>query len=88
MRFVLLPFIASWQSRQGARFKRHPLSRALSLSHTALPSPFIPLPIPWPPLYGLADHNCTACTAQEIAFFDVETVGDLTSRLGSDCQQV
>ncbi|EPS69404.1 hypothetical protein M569_05359, partial [Genlisea aurea] len=25
---------------------------------------------------------------QDIAFFDTETVGDLTSRLGSDCQQV
>lgn len=25
---------------------------------------------------------------QEISFFDEETVGDLTSRLGSDCQQV
>uniref|UniRef100_A0A0E0N6L7 ABC transporter domain-containing protein n=1 Tax=Oryza rufipogon TaxID=4529 RepID=A0A0E0N6L7_ORYRU len=26
--------------------------------------------------------------SQDIAFFDEETVGDLTSRLGSDCQQV
>ncbi|KAG0502235.1 hypothetical protein HPP92_002307 [Vanilla planifolia] len=25
---------------------------------------------------------------QDIAFFDAETIGDLTSRLGSDCQQV
>jgi ABC-type multidrug transport system fused ATPase/permease subunit len=25
---------------------------------------------------------------QDISFFDGETVGDLTSRLGSDCQQV
>lgn len=26
--------------------------------------------------------------SQDIAFFDTEAVGDLTSRLGSDCQQV
>jgi len=26
--------------------------------------------------------------SQDISFFDEETVGDLTSRLGSDCQQV
>ena len=25
---------------------------------------------------------------QDISFFDNETVGDLTSRLGADCQQV
>jgi ATP-binding cassette subfamily B (MDR/TAP) protein 9 len=25
---------------------------------------------------------------QDISFFDSQTVGDLTSRLGSDCQQV
>lgn len=25
---------------------------------------------------------------QDISFFDTETVGDLTSRLGADCQQV
>lgn len=25
---------------------------------------------------------------QDISFFDAETVGDLTSRLGADCQQV
>lgn len=25
---------------------------------------------------------------QDISFFDGETVGDLTSRLGADCQQV
>ncbi|KAJ3678314.1 hypothetical protein LUZ60_002117 [Juncus effusus] len=29
-----------------------------------------------------------ALLSQEISFFDEETVGDLTSRLGSDCQQV
>ncbi|KDP26656.1 hypothetical protein JCGZ_17814 [Jatropha curcas] len=30
----------------------------------------------------------SALLLQDISFFDIETVGDLTSRLGSDCQQV
>ncbi|KAJ4823296.1 ABC transporter B member 26, chloroplastic [Turnera subulata] len=30
----------------------------------------------------------TALLLQDISFFDTQTVGDLTSRLGSDCQQV
>ncbi|KAL4193039.1 hypothetical protein AMTRI_Chr06g197380 [Amborella trichopoda] len=30
----------------------------------------------------------SALLFQDISFFDMETVGDLTSRLGSDCQQV
>ncbi|KAJ0096230.1 hypothetical protein Patl1_16063 [Pistacia atlantica] len=30
----------------------------------------------------------SALVSQDISFFDSETVGDLTSRLGSDCQQV
>ncbi|XP_044492261.1 ABC transporter B family member 26, chloroplastic isoform X2 [Mangifera indica] len=30
----------------------------------------------------------SALLSQDISFFDSETVGDLTSRLGSDCQQV
>ncbi|WCJ38533.1 ABC transporter B family member 26 chloroplastic [Euphorbia peplus] len=30
----------------------------------------------------------SALLLQEISFFDTQTVGDLTSRLGSDCQQV
>uniref|UniRef100_A0A2P2LW04 ABC transmembrane type-1 domain-containing protein n=1 Tax=Rhizophora mucronata TaxID=61149 RepID=A0A2P2LW04_RHIMU len=30
----------------------------------------------------------SALLLQDVSFFDTETVGDLTSRLGSDCQQV
>ncbi|RVW43380.1 ABC transporter B family member 26, chloroplastic [Vitis vinifera] len=30
----------------------------------------------------------SALLFQDISFFDNETVGDLTSRLGADCQQV
>lgn len=32
-------------------------------------------------------HNASS-GLQDISFFDAETVGDLTSRLGADCQQV
>lgn len=34
-----------------------------------------------------ADYCYNGCM-QDMSFFDNETVGDLTSRLGSDCQQL
>ncbi|XP_043706460.1 ABC transporter B family member 26, chloroplastic isoform X2 [Telopea speciosissima] len=36
----------------------------------------------------LRERLYSALLFQEISFFDAETVGDLTSRLGADCQQV
>ena len=36
----------------------------------------------------ISDFILTVIWGQDIAFFDAESVGALTSRLGSDCQQV
>lgn len=34
------------------------------------------------------ESSFVPCCFQDVSFLDNETVGDLTSRLGSDCQQV
>ena len=38
-------------------------------------------------MYG-DNHLKLGLFSQDINFFDSESIGDLTSRLGSDCQQV